>query len=256
MNVRSDPRVRTIHAYVVVSVNRSLDSTGGGSVPETTTPPFVSLIFISPSLALDFRNGVKDLNTECLISTGVLTATMSWEDRYGRIYVSWKIEEVIGKNPSGSFDNVVEIDSMRAERKASDTSAKIQQQFSSVSLNHAPSRESSFRVSQFFRVSGCITAAALTSSSVRSSSSPSPFRLSRRTRGLGGPSSPPISHNRSFHAWSRSMALPFVPPSTSSLERVMRPTAKAGPTRGVPFAVGSQSRVTQTSWPTDTEAEG
>ena len=91
-----------------------------------TTPPLVSLILISPSLALDLRNAVKDLNPECLISTGVLTATVSWKDRYGRIYVSWKIEELIGNEPSGSFDSVMEIDSRRASRRASETSVTLQ----------------------------------------------------------------------------------------------------------------------------------
>ena len=92
----------------------------------TTTPPLVSLILISPSLALDLRNAVKVLNPECLISTGVLTAIVSWKDLYGKIYVSWKIEEVIGNDPSGSFDSVTEIDSRRAARKASETSATPQ----------------------------------------------------------------------------------------------------------------------------------
>lgn len=92
----------------------------------TTTPPLVSLILISPSLALDLRNAVKDLNTECLMSTGVPTAATSWKDRYGRIYVSWKIEEVIGNDPSGSFDSVTEIDSRMADRRASATSVRFQ----------------------------------------------------------------------------------------------------------------------------------
>ena len=36
----------------------------------------------------------------------------------------------------------------------------------------------------------------------------------------------------------------------------MRPTANAGPTRGVPFAVEPQYRVMRTSWPTGREVEG
>ena len=92
----------------------------------TTTPPLVSLILISPSLALDLRNAVKDLYTECLMSIGVTTAPMSWKDRYGKMYVSWKIEEVIGNDPSGSFDSVTDIDSRRADRRASETSTTCQ----------------------------------------------------------------------------------------------------------------------------------
>lgn len=92
----------------------------------TTTPPFVSLILISPSLALAFRNVVNDLNPECLISTGVLAAATSWEDRYGKIYVSWKIDGAIGNDPGGSFDSAAEIDSRRADRRASETSAIFQ----------------------------------------------------------------------------------------------------------------------------------
>jgi hypothetical protein len=92
----------------------------------TTTPAFVSLILISPSLALALRNAVKDLNPECLISTGVETATVSWKGRYGKIYASWKIDGAIGKEPGGSFESVTEIDSSRADRRASETSAKFQ----------------------------------------------------------------------------------------------------------------------------------
>ena len=92
----------------------------------TTASPFISLVFISPSLALALRNAVNDLNPECLISTGVLAAAVSWKDRYGKIYVSLKIDGVIGNEPGGSCDRVVTIDSRRAERKALETSTKFQ----------------------------------------------------------------------------------------------------------------------------------
>jgi len=77
------------HPHLFFSLRQSVfNRHKGGPVPVTTTPPLVSLILISPSLALDLRNAVKDLNPECLISTGVLTATVSWNDLYDKIYVS------------------------------------------------------------------------------------------------------------------------------------------------------------------------
>ena len=143
-NVRSDTRAGPIHTYDVAFIDPSMNDTGGGFIPVTTTSPLISLILISPSLALDLRNAVKVLNPECLISNGVPTAAMSWKDRYGKIYASWKIEEVIGNDPSGSFDSVVEIDSRRASRSASETSVTIQRQHSFFRRGYAPFRESSF----------------------------------------------------------------------------------------------------------------
>lgn len=92
----------------------------------TTTSSFIPLILISPSLALALRNADNDLNPECLISTGVLVAAVSWEERYGKIYVSWKIDGVIGNDPGGSFDNTAVIDWRRADRKPSETSETFQ----------------------------------------------------------------------------------------------------------------------------------
>lgn len=89
----------------------------------TTIPPLLSLVLISPSLALALRNTANDLNPECLISTGVFVVFVSWKERYGRMYVSWKIDGVMGKDPDGSFDSVVAIDSRRADLRATDTSA-------------------------------------------------------------------------------------------------------------------------------------
>lgn len=91
-------------------------------IPVITTSPLDSLSLINPSLALDLRKAVKDLYPECLISTGVLVAETSLKDRYGKMYVSEKIEGEIGKDDAGSFESVVAIDWSRADRRSSETS--------------------------------------------------------------------------------------------------------------------------------------
>jgi len=60
------------------------------------------------------------------MSTGVSAVVVSREERYGKMYISWMLDGVIGKDPGGSFDSVLEIDSRRADRRASETSATLQ----------------------------------------------------------------------------------------------------------------------------------
>lgn len=87
MHVRPDTGVRPIHTYIRAFTKPSLNHRSW-FVPVTTTPSFVFLVLINPSLVLALRNAVKDLNPECLISTRVSVGFLSREEQYDRIYVS------------------------------------------------------------------------------------------------------------------------------------------------------------------------
>ena len=65
------------------------------------------------SLPWRLRDAVKDLGSESLVSAGVPAVAMSWKDGLDKAYVPWKVDKVIGSDPSGSFDSVTEVDSKR-----------------------------------------------------------------------------------------------------------------------------------------------